>query len=102
MDNKEKYIDRLVDKKIKDYLTIFGAVNIEGPKWCGKTWTGLHQAKTIISLDNKEIREKTELDTDYALDKEPPILIDEWNLVPKIWDAVRRICDATSNKSKYI
>jgi len=36
MDNKEKYIDRLVDKKIKDYLTIFGAVNVEGPKWCGK------------------------------------------------------------------
>ena len=56
-------------EKIQDYLTILGVVNIEGQKWCEKTWVGLHQVKTIISLDNKEIREKTELDTDYALDK---------------------------------
>jgi len=35
---KEEYIDRLMDKKIKEYLEIFGAVSIEGPKWCGKTW----------------------------------------------------------------
>lgn len=102
MENKEEYLNRLIDKKIKDYLKIFGAVNIEGPKWCGKTWAGLHQAKTIISLDKKEIKAKVELDMAYVLDKEPPVLIDEWNLVPEIWDEVRRRCDETSNKSKYI
>ena len=41
---KEEYIDRLVDKKIKEYLEIFGAVSIEGPKWCGKTWASLNHA----------------------------------------------------------
>ena len=43
---KKEYIDRLVDKKIKEYLDIFGAVSIEGPKWCGKTWASLNHANS--------------------------------------------------------
>lgn len=53
---KEKYIDRLVDKKIKEYLEIFGAVSIEGPKWCGKTWTSLNHANSQILLDKDDIK----------------------------------------------
>ena len=99
--NKE-YINRLVDKKIQDYLTIFGAVSIEGPKWCGKTWTSLNHANSVCYLDDDETRQKAELSLDLILNNEKPELIDEWNLVPKTWDAVRRKCDETTNKGNYI
>lgn len=99
---KEEYIPRLVDKKIEDYLSVFGAVSIEGPKWCGKTWTSLTHAKSMVSLDDEETKEKAELSLEYIMDGQKPLLIDEWNLVPKIWDAVRRDCDNVSSKGNYI
>lgn len=99
---KEKYINRLVDKKIKDYLSIFGAVSIEGPKWCGKTWSSLNQANSVILLDDDETRQKADLSLEIVLNNERPELIDEWNLLPKIWDAVRRKCDETTEKGIYI
>lgn len=52
---KSEYIDRLVDKKIDEYLSIFGAVSIEGPKWCGKTWASLNHANSKVLLDEDEI-----------------------------------------------
>ena len=55
---KSEYIDRLVDKKIDEYLSIFGAVSIEGPKWCGKTWASLNHANSKVLLDEDEIKEK--------------------------------------------
>ena len=76
---KKEYIDRLVDKKIKDYLEIFGSVSIEGPKWCGKTWTSLNQANSVVFLDEEETKEKAKLSLDLILDEERPELIDEWN-----------------------
>ena len=99
---KEKYINRLVDKKIKDYLSIFGAVSIEGPKWCGKTWSSLNKANSVILLDDDETRQKADLSLELVLNNERPELIDEWNLLPKIWDAVRRKCDETTEKGIYI
>ena len=99
---KEKYINRLVDKKIKDYLSIFGAVSIEGTKWCGKTWSSLNQANSVILLDDDETRQKADLSLELVLNNERPELIDEWNLLPKIWDAVRRKCDETTEKGIYI
>ena len=99
---KQGYIKRLVDKKVEEYLSVFGAISIEGPKWCGKTWTSLNHANSKVSLDDEETKQKAELSLEYILDNEPPELIDEWNLVPKIWDAVRRKCDDTVNKGNYI
>lgn len=99
--NKE-YIDRLVDKKIAEYLKIFGAVSIEGPKWCGKTWAALNHANSVALLDDEETREKARLSLDLILNDKKPELIDEWNLIPEIWDAVRRKCDETTNKGNYI
>ena len=99
---KKEYKDRLVDKKIGEYLSVFGAVSIEGPKWCGKTWTSLNHANSIVSLDDEETKQKAELSLEYILDNQTPELIDEWNLVPKIWDAVRRKCDETTQKGNYI
>ena len=99
---KEEYIDRLVDKKIKEYLEIFGAVSIEGPKWCGKTWASLNHANSQVLLDKDDIKEKAKLSLDLILDEERPELIDEWNLIPEVWDAVRRKCDETTKKGNYI
>ena len=99
---KKEYIERLVDKKIDDYLSIFGAVSIEGPKWCGKTWTSLNHANSVVYLDEEEIKEKAKLSFDLILNNERPELIDEWNLIPEIWDAVRRKCDETTHKGNYI
>ena len=99
---KNEYIERLVDKKIDDYLSIFGAVSIEGPKWCGKTWTSLNHANSVVYLDEEEIKEKARLSFDLILNNEKPELIDEWNLIPEIWDAIRRKCDDTTAKGNYI
>ena len=99
---KEEYIDRLVDKKIDEYLTVFGAVSIEGPKWCGKTWASLNHANSVVFLDEEESKEKAKLSLDLILNEEKPELIDEWNLIPEVWDAVRRECDETTKKGNYI
>lgn len=99
---KKDYINRLVDKKIEEYLSIFGAVSIEGPKWCGKTWASLNHANSAIYLDDEETKQKADLSLDLILNEEKPELIDEWNLMPKIWDAVRRMCDETNLKGNYI
>ena len=99
---KKEYIDRLIDKKIEDYLSIFGAVSIEGPKWCGKTWSALNHANSVVLLDDEEIKEKARLSLDLILNEEKPELIDEWNLIPETWDAIRRKCDETTKKGNYI
>lgn len=99
---KKEYRDRLIDKKISEYLNVFGAVSIEGPKWCGKTWTSLNKANSAVFLDEEENKEKAKLSLDLILKYDRPELIDEWNLIPEIWDAVRRKCDETTSKGNYI
>ena len=99
---KEEYIDRLIDKKIEDYLSIFGAISIEGPKWCGKTWASLNHASSKVLLDDEATKEKARLDLELILNNDKPELIDEWNLIPEVWDAVRRKCDETTKKGNYI
>lgn len=99
---KKEYIERLVDKKIEKYLNVFGAVSIEGPKWCGKTWASLNHSNSVSYLDDDETRKKAELSLDLILKEDPPQLIDEWNLIPQIWDAIRRKCDETTRKGNYI
>ncbi len=103
---KEGYMPRLIDKEIEENLEVFGAVSIEGPKWCGKTWTALNHANSVAYLNNTadNFREKhlAEMDVNLVLDKEAPELVDEWQEVPAIWDAVRFKCDQDKEKGKYI
>lgn len=104
--DKKGYIPRLIDKEIKENLEIFGAISIEGPKWCGKTWTALNHSNSVTYLNNTadNFREKhlAEMDVNLILDKDKPELIDEWQEVPAIWDAVRFKCDQDNEKGKYI
>ena len=100
---KENYKKRLVDEKISRYLKIFGAISIEGPKWCGKTWTSLNHANSVKYInDNENDKLLAELDVTEVLKGDNPHLIDEWQLVPSLWDAVRRECDKDISNGKYI
>lgn len=103
---KDKYKSRLIDNTVEEYLKTFGAVCIEGPKWCGKTWTSQYHAKSEFFVGkpdgNFQNRRLAELDVNSILVGETPRLIDEWNEVPSIWDAVRYKCDEDSKKGKFI
>lgn len=87
---KEGYRERLIDKKIDEYLNIFGAISIVGPKWCGKTWTSLAHANSVkyIGSNDKKMFKLAQIDINQILNDDYPILIDEWQLVPEIWDSV--------------
>lgn len=101
---KEGYKERLIDKKIDEYLNVFGAISIVGPKWCGKTWTSLAHANTVkyINTNDKKLLNLAQMDVNQVLVGDYPILVDEWQLVPQIWDEVRRKCDEDHVKGKYI
>ena len=93
---------RLIDKKIEHNLEVFGAKSVEGPKWCGKTWTSEVHANSAVYLDDPITIGKAKLDLEFILNGEYPELIDEWHLVPQIWDRIRRKCDESTLKGKYI
>lgn len=80
-----------------------GAVLIEGPKACGKTWTASQVAKTTIRFDEDEAaRSLVALDPEALFAGEPPILFDEWQLEPAIWNRVRRQVDDRSQPGQFI
>lgn len=102
----EKYMKRYVDEELKDILECMGAVLIVGPKWCGKTTTASQFAKTIIEFQHptlgKAYRELVDNDPLLLFDGEKPILFDEWQMAPKLWDAVRYSVDKTAGYGSYI
>lgn len=104
--DKEKYIHRIIDNKISEYLQTFGAICIEGPKWCGKTWTSSYHSNSSIFLGdpagNFQNRKLAEMSPDLILDGDFPRLIDEWQEVPPVWDAVRYKVDQVPQKGQYI
>ena len=104
--DKRKYRPRLIDLQIKEHLSAFGAVCIEGPKWCGKTWTSsFHSSSEIFIGDpagNFQNRRLAELNPSMILDGKTPRLIDEWQEVPSIWDAVRYRVDQNPQKGQYL
>lgn len=96
------YMPRLIDKKIDELLQVSGAVSIEGPKWCGKTYTSLNHASSVINMDDESIRNRFKLDSELVLNEEKPELIDEWIREPSVWDKIRRKCDSLETKGNYI
>ncbi len=105
MERKE-YLPRVIDKNIREYLRVFGAVCVEGPKWCGKTWTSSFHSNSRILLGdpigNFQNRRLAEISPALILEGEAPRLIDEWQEVPAIWDAVRHEVDRSSEKGRFI
>lgn len=103
---KKGYRPRIIDNKIEEYLGVFGALCIEGPKWCGKTWTASFHSRSEIYLGdpagNFQNRNLAELSPDLVLQGETPRLIDEWQEAPPLWDAVRFHVDQSSEKGLFI
>lgn len=104
--NAEQYRSRIIDPQVERLLKNFGAVCIEGPKWCGKTWTSSYHAKSEFLIgdpsNNFQNRQLAEMQPSLVLEGETPRLIDEWQEVPSIWDAVRFSVDERGKKGQFI
>lgn len=85
------YMPRVADAQIERYLKAFGAVEIAGTKWCGKTWSALMQGASVSYVD--ENLDLARADPSMMLIGDRPHVIDEWQRVPAIWDCVRHEVD---------
>lgn len=101
-----EYLKRIADDQLKLRLEAFGAVQIKGPKWCGKTTTAELQAKSVIKMQNPDTREgylaAARTKPSLLLKGETPRLIDEWQVAPVLWDAVRHAVDERRLKGQFI
>ena len=104
--DEKVYRPRVADNIVEHWLSAFGAVCIEGPKWCGKTWTAsYHSQSEFLVADPKggfQNRNLAEMSPDVALEGVVPRLIDEWQEVPSIWDAVRYEVDRRGKRGQFI
>lgn len=102
----EGYRPRILDQMLVQKLNNKGAVLIEGPKWCGKTTTASEFSKTEVKLANPITRDNfkslLEIDLETALGGATPVLFDEWQTVPKLWDAVRYEVDVRRKFGQFI
>ena len=101
------YKKRIADSQVEEYLKLFGAVCIEGPKYCGKTWLGRKHAKSETLLQKKEGEKSNEVELakispKLVLEGEKPRLIDEWQEATNLWDEIRIDVDRSGLKGQYI
>lgn len=102
------YRERIIDRRIAKYLQVFGAVLIEGPKWCGKTWTALNHCYSSAYLGHtmqygqQNDYDLAMTDLNIVLNRDKPELLDEWQDVPAVWDSVRHQCDLSGEPGLYI
>ena len=100
------YIKRVCDTELQDKLDAFGAVHIIGPKWCGKTTTAKQFAKSFIEMQDPDMRDSyihtAQIKPSNLLSGENPRLIDEWQIAPNLWDAVRVSVDKRNESGLYI
>ncbi len=102
----KEYKTRVVDHILKDKLEAKGAVVIEGPKWCGKTTTAMQIANSVLRMDEPSKRETniqmSEIAPERLLEGKTPRLIDEWQIAPKLWDAMRYEVDTRGEEGQFI
>ncbi len=102
----KRYRKRIVDEVLQERLEGKGAVLIEGPKWCGKTTTAEQIAKSILYMDEPQTKEQNitmaSLNPRKLLVGETPRLIDEWQLAPMLWDAIRFEVDHRDELGQFI
>lgn len=100
------YLKRIVDEDLQLRLDSVGATIIVGPKWCGKTTTAEQKAKSILRLNDPDMREAylatAKTKPSNLLKGETPRLIDEWQEAPELWDAVRTSVDLRKETGLYI
>lgn len=103
---KIEYKPRIADSILSDKLKGMGAVLIEGPKWCGKTTTAEQHAGSVIYMDDPRFVdsniEAVSIDPAIILNGAVPRLIDEWQIAPRLWDAVRFTVDHRGEEGQFI
>jgi len=101
-----KYIKRIIDDEIREKLSVTGAIVIKGPKWCGKTTSAKRVAKSVLEMQDSDLHdnylELANTKPSLLLEGEKPRLIDEWQVAPKLWNAVRHSVDKISEPAQYI
>ena len=98
-----EYLPRVVDTEMRASLRASPAVLIEGPRACGKTWTGRRFAADEVLMDaSVQARLAANVDPATLLDAPPPLLLDEWQLAPDIWNPMRRACDDRGRPGQFI
>lgn len=102
----KKYRNRVVDAILQEKLEGKGAVLIEGPKWCGKTTTAEQIARSVLYMDDPQSKEQNvnmaALNPKRLLSGETPRLIDEWQIAPKLWDAIRFEVDHRDDLGQFV
>ncbi len=101
-----KYLPRIIDTILDDYLEAFGAVLLTGPKWCGKTTSASQKARSILKLQDPDASigylKTAEIKPSLLLKGENPRLIDEWQMAPVLWDSVRNFVDNSGKDGLFI
>ena len=101
-----EYRPRVVDELLQEKLDAMGAVLVEGPKYCGKTTTAAQCAGSILYVADPATKQNTlylaQTDMNQVLAGATPRLIDEWQLIPEIWDAVRFTVDQRAEDGQFI
>lgn len=104
--NMKEYKNRIADQILADKLEAMGAVLIEGPKYCGKTTLATQQAKSILYMADPETKSQNlamaQTNIKRLLQGETPRLIDEWQLAPQFWDAVRNEVDKRDEDGQFM
>lgn len=97
------YLPRIVDGVLEEYLTSTRAVSVEGPRAVGKTRTASRVARSVLRLDDSATRTIVSADRiGYLRDLQAPVLVDEWQLDPPVWDAVRRLVDDEPTPGRFV
>ncbi|MDR1697898.1 MAG: DUF4143 domain-containing protein [Erysipelotrichaceae bacterium] len=106
MEQKEIYLERLIEKTISEGMQTMGCVVIEGAKWCGKSTTAERFAKTIVKLQDpakfKQYQVLADVGSKKLLSGEKPLLFDEWQKIPELWDYIRADIDKNSYRGAFI
>ena len=101
-----KYLTRVGDELLKRKLRSSAAVLIEGPKWCGKTSTGAQLAKSIVYIQDPDkrnmYRQMADTQPSLLLEGATPRMLDEWQTIPVLWDAVRFAADKRQEMNQFI
>lgn len=101
-----EYYHRAADDLLSDLLQAFGAVLIEGPKWCGKTTTAMQHARSVVRLQDPDMRSEylatLDVKPSLLLAGDTPRLLDEWQDAPVLWDAVRVAVDQRGQVGQFI
>lgn len=101
-----EYIPRIIDKQIDDKMASSGCVWIEGCKWCGKSTTGRRHVKSVVEFQDVDMKASYDMINNTRpslfLDHEHPLMIDEWQMYPVVWDAIRNDVDKTGRFGQFI